>query len=59
MGVFWGPFFLVWIIKGLIMRYGGTHLEKRLRPLFLGMVMGSVIMSIISGTINIVADLLA
>lgn len=40
MMVFWFPCFAAWLIKVLILRYGGMRLYARLRPLFLGMVLG-------------------
>jgi hypothetical protein len=39
-GPLWGPFFLVWIIKTLILRIGGMRMYKRSIPLFLGIVFG-------------------
>ena len=32
--------FLAWMIKGPILRYGGVRLYRRLRPFFLGMILG-------------------
>jgi hypothetical protein len=39
----WFNFFLIWIIKSFILRYGGIKLYRKLIPFFLGMVLGSVI----------------
>lgn len=36
----WGPFFVVWIVKTLILRYGGMSLYRRFVPFFLGMALG-------------------
>jgi len=36
----WGPFFLVWMIKSLVLRLGGMGLYRRLIPFFLGIVVG-------------------
>jgi hypothetical protein len=36
----WFPFFLAWVIKGLIVRYGDQRLYRRLSPVFLGLVLG-------------------
>ena len=36
----WFTCFLAWMIKGLILRYGGNHQYKRLRPVFLGLICG-------------------
>jgi hypothetical protein len=38
--VFWFPIFIAWIIKSTLTRYGGMHLYFRLRPLFLGLILG-------------------
>ena len=35
--------FLSWLIKGVILRYGGLHLYQRLKPLFIGLVAGQFI----------------
>jgi hypothetical protein len=40
MMVFWFPCFVAWLLKVLILRYGGMRLYSRARPLFLGMVLG-------------------
>ena len=36
----WFTCFLAWVIKGLILRYGGSSLYRKLRPFFLGLVLG-------------------
>ncbi len=36
----WGPFFLVWVVKSLVLRLGGMGLYRRLIPFFLGIVVG-------------------
>jgi hypothetical protein len=38
--VFWFPCFVAWLLKTLILRYGGMKTYVRLRPLFLGLVLG-------------------
>lgn len=38
--VFWFPIFIAWVIKCLLTRYGGMHLYFKLRPLFLGLILG-------------------
>ncbi len=45
--VFWFPCLLAWLIKGLILRYGGMRLFVRLRPFFLGMVLGEFGMAVL------------
>jgi len=39
-GPIWGPFFLVWIIKSLMLRVGGMGAYRRAIPFFLGLVIG-------------------
>ncbi|MCD6360496.1 MAG: hypothetical protein J7M38_06470 [Armatimonadetes bacterium] len=36
----WGPFFIVWIIKTIVLRIGGMGMYRRLIPFFLGIVVG-------------------
>ena len=36
----WGPFFIVWLIKTLVLRIGGMGMYRRLIPFFLGIVVG-------------------
>jgi hypothetical protein len=38
--VFWFPMFVAWVVKTLIVHYGGMRLYSRLRPMFLGMLFG-------------------
>jgi hypothetical protein len=37
---FWFDIFLVWAVKGLLLRYGGVRLYLRFRPVFLGLILG-------------------
>lgn len=36
----WWPFFLVWVIKFFVLRYGGGRIYRRTVPLFLGFALG-------------------
>lgn len=36
----WGPFFLVWLLKWLILRTGGAKLYRRYVPMFIGLALG-------------------
>lgn len=38
--VFWFPMLVAWVIKSVVVRYGGMRLYSRARPLFLGMIFG-------------------
>ncbi len=36
----WGPFFMVWILKSLALRYGGMRFYRQTIPFFLGFALG-------------------
>ncbi|MBU0610926.1 MAG: hypothetical protein KKI08_23805 [Armatimonadetes bacterium] len=38
--VFWFPIFIAWVIKSLVLRYGGMKTYSNLRPFFLGLILG-------------------
>jgi hypothetical protein len=44
----WFSFFLAWMIKGLVYRYGGQKIYKDLIPFFTGLIIGFVLISILS-----------
>jgi len=39
---YWFSFFVVWIIKGAILKIGGVRLYRRMLPLFLGLIIGQL-----------------
>ena len=39
----WFGMFMGWLFKLLILKYGGGHLYVRLRPFFLGLVLGNIV----------------
>jgi hypothetical protein len=43
----WFPALVTWAFKGLLLRYGGMRAYVRLRPLFLGMILGEFSMAIL------------
>lgn len=43
MSQMWFSIFLGWLLKAVIMRYGGFRLYRALRPTFLGMVLGEFV----------------
>ena len=38
----WWTVFLVWLVKSLVLRYGGVSLYSKAQPFFLGLVLGNV-----------------
>ena len=36
----WFSMFLGWVLKSVILKYGGPTLFQRLRPFFLGLILG-------------------
>ncbi|HJN16562.1 MAG TPA: DUF6785 family protein [Armatimonadota bacterium] len=51
-GLLWVPLFVAWVIKGLVIRYGGNKLYSRLVPLFVGLVLGEFLMGGLWGLIG-------
>lgn len=49
--VFWCPIFVAWVVKSVIIRYGGMHTYSRLRPLFLGLILGEFSQAVLWATI--------
>jgi hypothetical protein len=43
----WASILIGWGAKNLILRYGGASIYKRLRPLFIGLIMGEVFTAVI------------
>jgi len=40
MNLVWMPLFFAWVIKGLLLRYGGVRLYRQALPFFLGLILG-------------------
>lgn len=57
----WFGFFIAWVVKLVVLRYGGAPLYKRVAPLFIGAVIGYAVSSLLigpfSGLLGIPADL--
>lgn len=47
-------FMIVWFIKMLVMRYGGSHLYNRLKPFFIGLVIGHAIIHSLGALLGII-----
>ena len=39
---FWSHIFVAWVLSKLITKYGGLYLMRKIRPLFIGMVIGAL-----------------
>ena len=48
--VFWFPFLVAWLLKTTIVRYGGWRTYSRLRPFFLGLILGEFSQAVIWAT---------
>ncbi len=53
----WFSFFLGWLIKVLVMRYGGMQLYARLKPAAMGLIAGEAVMTGIFLVIGLIAGL--
>jgi hypothetical protein len=45
--VFWFPVLVAWLIKSVLIRYFGMHAYMRLRPFFLGLILGEFFMAVL------------
>jgi hypothetical protein len=43
MSVAWFPLFIAWVIKSMVMRFGGLKLLRQLTPLFMGLMLGEFV----------------
>jgi hypothetical protein len=39
-GDFWPAFFIIWVVKSLMIRYAGAKILKKAEPFFIGMIIG-------------------
>lgn len=53
----WGPLFLAWLFKSLILRYGGRGGFHRMLPLFLGLMLGQFVVGSLWNIYGISRDL--
>ena len=42
MGYVWFSIFVAWLLKSIILKYGGASLYRKTRPFFLGLIMGQI-----------------
>ena len=38
----WVSVFLVWLLKTILLKYGGSRLYQRIQPFFLGLILGNI-----------------
>jgi len=50
--LFWFPFFIGWLAKTLILRYGGAKFFLAARPFFLGLILGEFSMAVVWGLVS-------
>ena len=50
--VFWFPILVAWLTKSLLLRYVGMKAYTRLRPLFLGLILGEFFMALLWATVG-------
>jgi hypothetical protein len=43
MNLVWMPLLIAWVLKGLILRYGGVRLYRQGMPFFLGLILGQML----------------
>ncbi|MBI2302317.1 MAG: hypothetical protein HYU66_25720, partial [Armatimonadetes bacterium] len=44
MGMIWLPLMLSWVVKTIVLKYGGMKLYRRTQPFFIGLVLGDYIL---------------
>jgi hypothetical protein len=47
MDILWFSFFIGWVNNALTLRYGGVNLYKEVRRLFIGLVVGDMVMAVV------------
>jgi hypothetical protein len=52
----WCCALLGWLFTTLIKRYGGLRLYRTLRPAFIGLVLGDLMTSSLTGVLDVVLD---
>ncbi len=55
---FWFPCFLAWVFKALTLRYGGLSAYQRIRPFFLGLIVGEFGIAVFYVLLNMISNTL-
>jgi uncharacterized protein DUF6785/uncharacterized protein DUF6784 len=53
----WMPLFIAWILKGLLLRYGGVKLYRQALPFFLGLILGQCLVGTAWHLIGLALDI--
>ena len=53
----WMPLMIAWVVKGLIMRYGGVRMYRAAMPFFLGMILGQMIVGSLWHLLGLAMDI--
>ncbi len=53
----WGPCLIAWIIKSTLLRFGGNNLYKKALPLFLGIILGDLVVGMIWTLIGMILNI--
>jgi len=51
----WMPFLIAWLLKTLVLRYGGVKVYQRLVPFFMGLILGDVVVAGLWGIYGVCA----
>ena len=52
MHIYWSPFFMGWLAKTLLLRYGGLKTYRDTLPMFIGLIMGDILHQGVSSMIS-------
>ena len=55
----WGSAFVAWLVKKLIIKYGGMNTYKRTKPLFIGLVVGAIFCVFVWNVVDLAVSLKA
>jgi len=55
----WGSVFIAWLLKKIIIKYGGMNSYKHAKPFFIGLVVGSVLCVFAWNMTDLIASLIA